>query len=58
VAEAEQRLPGYRRRIGEGFDLQEELDAKRAELQALEADLAAHDKVAAADDAVAGEAAA
>ena len=54
VAEAEQRLPGYRRRIGEGFALQEELDAKRAELQALEADLAANDKVAASDDAVAG----
>jgi len=58
VTEAEQRLPSYRRRIGEGFDLQEELDAKRAELQALEADLAANDKVAVADDAMADDAAA
>jgi len=50
VAEAQQRLPGYERRLGEGFDLQEELDAKRAELQALEADLAANENCA-ADDA-------
>jgi len=40
VTEAEQRLPGYRRRVGEAFALQEELDAKTAELAALEADLA------------------
>ncbi|MGI4794815.1 MAG: hypothetical protein ACRYG8_12195, partial [Janthinobacterium lividum] len=42
VAEAEQRLPGYRRRVGEAFNLQEELDAKTAELAALEVDLAAN----------------
>ena len=47
---AEARLPGYRRRLGEGFDLQGELDAKRAELAALEADLAANDRAAAAND--------
>ncbi len=57
VAEAEQRLPGYRRRVGEAFNLQEELDAKAAELAALEADLAAN-TVAANDDAVSGVAAA
>jgi len=51
VTEAEQRLPGYRRRVGEAFGLQEELDAKAAELAALEADLAAN-TVAANDDAV------
>ena len=55
VAEAEQRLPGYERRLGEAFDLQEELDAKAAEMEALEADLAANEKFAANDD---GEAAA
>ena len=52
VTEAEARLPGYRRRLGEGFDLQEELDAKRVELKALEDDLAANTKAAADDDAV------
>jgi hypothetical protein len=57
VAEAEQRLPGYRRRVSEAFALQEELDAKAAELAALEADLAAN-IVAANDDAVAEVAAA
>jgi len=50
VSEAEGRLPGYQRRVGEAFDLQEELDAKRAELAALEADLAANDR-AGNDDA-------
>ncbi|MDQ2801461.1 MAG: lactate dehydrogenase, partial [Pseudomonadota bacterium] len=58
VAEAGQRLPGYARRLGEAFDLQEELDAKAAELAALEADLAANDKVAANDDAASEAAAA
>ena len=53
VAEAEQRLPGYQRRLGEGFGLQEELDAKRAELIALEVDLAANDR--AVDDDAPGE---
>jgi len=51
VAEAEQHLPGYARRLGEAFGLQEELDAKRTEMEALEADLAANDKAAANDDA-------
>jgi len=51
ATEAAQRLPGYRRRVGEAFGLQEELDAKAAELAALEADLAAN-TVAANDDAV------
>ena len=46
VAEAEACLPGYERRIGEAFGLQDELDAKRAELRALEADLAANDRAA------------
>ena len=50
MAEAEQRLPGYKRRLGEGFDLQEELDAKRAELKTLEEDLAANAKATEADD--------
>ncbi len=49
MAEAEQRLPGYERRLGEAFELQDELDAKRAELGALEADLAANDRAAAND---------
>ena len=57
VAEAEQHLPGYERRIGEAFGLQEELDAKRAELHALEADLAANE-CATNDDATAEVAAA
>ena len=48
--EAEQRLPGYKRRLGEGFDLQEELDAKRAELKTLEEDLAANAKAKEEDD--------
>lgn len=48
MAEAEARLPGYRRRLGEGFDLQDELDQKRCELEALEADLAANDRAPAA----------
>jgi len=50
VAEAEGRLPGYRRRLGEGFGLQEELDAKRAELVALEVDLEANAKAGAEED--------
>ncbi len=50
VAEAEQRLPAYQRRLGEGFALQEELDAKRAELIALEVDLEANAKAAEDDD--------
>ena len=57
MAEAEQRLPAYRRRVGEAFGLQEELDAKTTELAALEADLAANDK-AAVDDCVVPEMAA
>ena len=57
VAEAEAHLPGYERRIGETFSLQEELDAKRAELHALEADLAANE-CATNDDATAAEVAA
>lgn len=43
LAEAEQRLPGYERRVGEPFALQAELDTKADELKALEADLAAND---------------
>ncbi len=46
VSEARARLPGYQRRVGEAFDLQAELDAKRDELAALEADLAAKDSTA------------
>ncbi len=53
VAEAQQRLPGYRRRVGETFALQEELDSKAAELKALEADLAAN--TVAANDGGTGE---
>ena len=45
------------RRVGEAFNLQEELDAKTAELAELEADLAAN-TVTANDDAVSGAAAA
>ena len=41
LVEAEQRLPGYRQRIGEAFAFQDELDAKETELAALEANLAA-----------------
>ena len=52
VAEAEGRLPGYRRRLGEGFGLQEELDAKREELAALEMDLEANAKAGAEEDEV------
>jgi len=52
VAEAEGRLPGYQRRLGEGFGLQEELDAKRAELVALEVDLEANAKAGAEEDEV------
>ena len=52
VVEAEQRLPGYQRRLGEGFGLQEELDSKRAELVALEVDLAANGKADAGDGEV------
>jgi len=52
VAEAEGRLPGYQRRLGEGFGLQEELDAKRAELSALEVDLEANAKAGAEEDEV------
>jgi hypothetical protein len=44
VTEAEQRLPAYQRRLGEAFDLQDELDLKTAELKALEVGLAATDK--------------
>ena len=43
LSEAEARLPGYERRAGETFGLQDELEAKAAELKALEADLAAND---------------
>ena len=48
AAEAELRLPSHRRRVGEAFALQEELDDKAAELAALEADLAAN--ISATDD--------
>ena len=47
---AETRLPGYQRRLGEGFDLQDELDQKRCELETLEADLTANDRAAVAND--------
>ena len=43
LAEAEARLPGYERRLGEPFALEAELEAKAAELKALEADLASND---------------
>ncbi len=43
LIEAEARLPGYERRVGESFGLHDELEAKAAELKALEADLAAND---------------
>ena len=43
LSEAEARRPGYERRVGETFGLQDELEAKAAELKALEADLAAND---------------
>lgn len=43
LADAEARLPGYKRRVGEEFALQAELDAKAEELKALEADLAANE---------------
>jgi hypothetical protein len=56
VAEAEAHLPGYQRRLGEGFALQGELDQKRAELEALEADLAANARAAVDDEALEGEA--
>jgi len=52
VAEAEGRLPGYQRRLGEGFGLQEELDAKRAELVALEVDLETNARAGAEEDEV------
>ena len=54
LAEAQERLPGYERRVGEPFLLQDELDAKADELKALEADLAANDN----GDKAEGEAAA
>ena len=41
AAETEQRLPGYRHRIGETLALREERGAKAAGLAAPEADLAA-----------------
>ena len=50
LAEAEQRLPGYRQRVGEAFGFQAELEAKEAELVALEADLAANDNREKQDD--------
>ncbi|MHA4875396.1 hypothetical protein, partial [Enterococcus faecium] len=40
AADAERRLFGYRDRLGTPFELQAELDAKRAALDALNADLA------------------
>ena len=43
LADAEARLPGYERRVGEPFALEAELQAKAAELTALEADLAANE---------------
>ena len=51
LAEAEARLPGYERRVGETFKLHDELEAKVAELRALEADLAANDNRDADPDA-------
>ncbi len=40
LTEAEQRLPGYRQRVGEAFGFQAELEAKEAELAQLETALA------------------
>lgn len=40
AADAERRLAGYRDRLGQPFELQAELDARRAALEALDADLA------------------
>ena len=40
AADAERRLSGYRDRLGVPFQLQAELDAKRAALEALNVDLA------------------
>ncbi|MGI4794155.1 MAG: hypothetical protein ACRYG8_08745 [Janthinobacterium lividum] len=57
MAEVEQRLPNYRRRVGEPFNLQEALDARTAELASLEAD-PADNTVAANDDAMSDVAAA
>ncbi|MDA8249131.1 MAG: lactate dehydrogenase, partial [Rhodospirillales bacterium] len=53
LAEAEQRLPGYRQRIGEAFAFQAELDAKEEDLAALEADLAANAASGSDDEAIA-----
>ena len=44
LAEAERQLPAYEARLGEGFEFQAELDAKRAELAELEASLAGSGK--------------
>ena len=41
-AEATARLPAYRQRLGQSFEYDAELDAKRQELAELEADLAAN----------------
>lgn len=48
LAEAEQQLPSYEARLNERFELQDDLDAKRAELAALEAELAASQEAPAA----------
>ncbi|MHB0668466.1 N-6 DNA methylase [Roseomonas mucosa] len=40
LAEAERQLPAYEARLGEGFEFQADLDAKRAEMAELEASLA------------------
>ena len=57
LAEAETRLPGYERRVGEPFAQEAELEAKAAELKALEADLAANDNRDRDEPAPAAEAA-
>lgn len=41
LAEAERQLPAYEARLAEGFELQDELDAKRLAMAELEASLAA-----------------
>ncbi len=42
ITEAEARVSGYQRRLGEAFAYEGELDAKQAELDAIEADLGAN----------------
>ena len=40
LSEAQRQLPAYEARLGEGFEFQADLDAKRAEMAELEASLA------------------